>query len=119
VSGFGSFEPLDPASLKAGQHVLVYCELGGLRYETTDDGFVSRLSSRIEIRSAGGGPIRWDQELGSVQDVCRRRRRDFYVNYRVEIPESLAPGDYDLRLIQTDLIANRSTSAEIPLSITR
>ncbi len=118
VTGFGSFEPLDEKSVKAGQTVLIYCEMTGLRYEPKDDGFVSRVSSRIEIRSAGGGPIRWEHELGAGEDVCRRRRHDYYVNYRVDLPKSLAPGSYDLRLTQTDLLANRSTSAEMPLNIT-
>jgi hypothetical protein len=119
VSGFGSFESLDATSLKAGQHVLVYCELAGLRYEAADKGFVSRVSSHIEIRPAGGGPAQWDHDLGAAEDVCRRRRRDYYVNYRVELPKSLVPGSYRLRLIQNDLVAHHSTSAEIPLSITR
>jgi len=119
VSGFGSFEPLNETSVKAGQPVLIYCEMTGLRYEAKDDGFVSRVSSRIEIRSAGGGPIQWEHELGAGEDVCRRRRHDYYVNYRFYLPKSLAPGSYDLRLTQTDLVANRSTSAEIPLNITR
>jgi len=118
VTGFGSFEPLNETSVKAGQTVLIYCEMTGLRYEPKDDGFVSRVSSRIEIRPAGGGPIRWEHELGAGEDVCRRRRHDYYVNYRVELPKSLAPGSYDLRLTQTDLLANRSTSAEMPLNIT-
>ena len=117
VSGFGSFEPLNENSVKAGQPFLIYCEMTGLRYEAKDDGFVSRLSSRIEIRPAGGGPIQWEHELGAAEDVCRRRRHDYYVNYRVDLPKSLAPGSYDLRLTQTDLVANRATSAEIPLSI--
>jgi len=118
VSGFGSFEPLSQNSVKAGEPVLIYCEMTGLRYEPKDDGFVSRISSRIEIRSSGGGPIQWEHELGAGEDVCRRRRHDYYVNYRVDFPKSLAPGSYDLRLTQTDLVADRSTSAEIPLHIT-
>ncbi|MFI5461002.1 MAG: hypothetical protein ACHRXM_36805 [Isosphaerales bacterium] len=115
VSGFGSFEPLNENSVKAGQPLLIYCEMTGLRFETKDDGFVSRVSSRIEIRAAGGGPIQWEHELGAGQDVCRRRRHDYYVNYLVDLPKSLAPGSYELRLTQTDLVASRSTSSEIPL----
>jgi len=118
VSGFGSFEPLNETSVKAGQHLLIYCEMTGLRYEAKDDGYVSRISSRIEIRPAGGGPTQWDHELGAAEDVCRRRRHDYYVNYRVDLPRSLAPGSYNLRLTQTDLIANHSTAAEIPLVVT-
>jgi hypothetical protein len=118
VSGFGSFEPLNETSVKAGQSLLIYCELTGLRYHAKDAGFVSRISSRIEIKPAGGGPNQWEHELGAAEDVCRRRRHDYYVNYRVDLPRSLPPGSYSLRLTQTDLVANRSTTAEIPLIIT-
>jgi hypothetical protein len=118
VLGFGSYEPLDHSTIKAGERVLVYCELAGLEYEPRGDAFLSRLSSRIELRAAGNGPIVWEQAMGSAEDVCRKRRRDYYVNYRIELPRSLKPGSYHLRLIQTDLVAGRATSGEIPLVIT-
>jgi hypothetical protein len=118
VSGFGAFEPLSESSVKAGQPVLIYCEMTGLRYEAKVDGFVSRVSSHIEIRACGGGPIRWERDLGAGEDVCRRRRHDYYVNYLVELPETLSPGAYELRLTQTDQVANRSATAQIPLLIT-
>jgi len=117
VMGFGSFEPLNGTTLKAGQRVLIYCELAGLEYEARGAGFVSRISSRIELRPASGGPVRWEQDLGAAEDACRRRRQDYYVNYRVCLPQNLSPGSYRLRLVQTDLVAIRSTSGEIPIEI--
>jgi hypothetical protein len=118
VSGFGSFEPLDPTAVKAGQRLLIYCEMTGLEYQPRGEAFLSRLSSHIELQSDSNGSIAWEQMPGTAEDVCRRRRRDYYVNYRIELPRSLEPGSYHLRLTQTDLIANRATSAEIPLKIT-
>ena len=59
----------------------------------------------------------WEKALGDAEDVCRRRRRDYYVNYRFELPRSLGPGSYRLRLLQTDLVAGSATSTEIPLEI--
>jgi hypothetical protein len=47
VSGFGSFEPLPASALRAGQPVLIYCELTGLRYQARDTSYVSRMSSRV------------------------------------------------------------------------
>jgi hypothetical protein len=117
VLGFGSFEPLGESNVKAGQRLLVYCEVTGMQPEPKNASFVSRLSSKLEIRSAGSGAVLWARELGPAEDVCGSRRHDFYVNYRVDLPRSLAPGDYRLRLTQTDLIASRSTSTEIPLAI--
>ncbi len=117
VLGFGSFEPLDERTVKAGQRLLIYCEMTGLHYETKDTAFVSRIASRIEISAAGGGPVQWQHELGAGEDICRRRRHDYYVTYRVDLPQSIAAGSYRLRLFQTDLVANCSTSAEIPLEV--
>ncbi len=119
VLGFGSFEPLATDRVKAGQQLLVYCELAGIQYEERGDQFVSRISSRVEIKPAGGGPVLWSRELGDAQDVCRRRRRDYFVNYRVEVPKTLLPGSYSLRLLQTDLVAGSAISGEIPFEITR
>ena len=117
VHGFGSFEPLNATALKSGQRLLLYCEVTGLEYQPKEHGFLSRLSSRIEIKAADSGLLQWEQELGSAEELFGRRRRDNYVNYVIELPKSLPPGNYRLKLIQTDLVANRSTSAEIPLQI--
>jgi hypothetical protein len=117
VLGFGSFEPLDPNALKPGQVVKVYWEMTGLQYEARGDGFLTRLSCHFELRPEGGGPSVWEQSPPTAVDVCRRRRRDNYVNCRITLPRSLEPGPYRFRLIQTDLVAGRTTSAEVPLTI--
>ena len=60
----------------------------------------------------------WSRELGDAEDLCRRPRRDYYVNTVVDLPKTLGPGSYRLRLLQTDLVAGSSTSSEIPFEIT-
>jgi hypothetical protein len=117
VNGFGSFDPMRESQVKAGQRILVYCEMTGMQYEPKDASFVSRLTSKIEISSAATGAIQWTRKLGPAEDVCGSRRHDFYVNYRVDLPRTLAPGSYRLRLTQTDMIADRTTSAELPFEI--
>ena len=117
VHGFGVFEACPGSHAKVGQRIVIYCEMTGMKYEVRDASFVSRLSSKIEISAAASGEIEWARELGPAEDVCASRRRDFYVNYRVELPSSLLPGSYRLRLTQTDLVASRTTSAELPFEI--
>jgi hypothetical protein len=117
VQGFGSFEPLNEPAVKPGQRLLLYCETAGMQYESAENGFCSRLSARMEIIAAGGARVVWAQELGAGKDFCRRRRHDYYVNYGVDLPQSLAPGSYRLRLIQTDLVAGRTASAEVALEV--
>jgi hypothetical protein len=119
VLGFGAFEPLEEPKLKPGQNILIYCEPTGLRFETRGDTSVVRLSSRIELVSAGEGRKVWEQDLGVAEDQCRGRRRDCFVNYRIALPPTISPGDYRLRLFQTDLVANSSAAAELPVNLTR
>jgi hypothetical protein len=117
VVGFGSYEPLTESRVKAGQQILLYCEMTGMQYEANDASFVSRLSSKIEIGSVENSVFQWTHDFGRKEDVCASRRHDFFANYKFSIPAGLQPGAYRLRLTQTDLIANRSTAAEIPLVI--
>jgi len=117
VTGFGSFEPLAQTTVKPGQQVLLYCEMTGLRYDATDAGFISRLSARVELRATDNETVIWEQEPGIARDVCPRVRHDYYVTYRLTFPRSLPAGRHRLRVVQTDLAANRSASAEIPLNI--
>ena len=76
--------------------MIVYCELAGLRYAAEGAVFPARIRSRIEVAAEGGREPVWKHDLGTSSDVCRRRRRDFYVNYRVTVPEALPPGTYEL-----------------------
>lgn len=116
INGFGSFETVDPRTLKAGRPVLVYCELAGLRYAEEADEFVARVSTRVELIRTDAGAKVWEVQ-GEAEDRRRRRPRDFYVGTLVNIPESIEPGAYSLRLTQTDATAGASASAELAVTI--
>lgn len=117
VLGFGRTEPLASASCRPGQEVLLYCEIDGLRDEETPDGFRSRLSARVAIARASDGEAIWQSDLGEQEDVCRSHRRDFFANYRVKIPADLPAGEYEIRLAQKDLLADRETTRGLPVTV--
>ncbi|MCA1685732.1 MAG: hypothetical protein LC745_07035 [Planctomycetia bacterium] len=117
IDGFGHYEPVEAPSVRKGQPLLIYCEMVGLRYEADQDRFRSRLTSEVEILPAGGGPVLWSEALGTAEDLCRRRRRDYYVNYRIVVPAKVGPGSYTLRLSQTDVVSGRTVSAGLPFSV--
>lgn len=116
IDGFGSFETIDPQALKPGRPVLVYCELAGLRYAQEGDEFVSRVTTKIELLKADDGAKVWEIE-GEAEDRCRRRRRDSYISTLVNLPETIEPGAYSLRLTQTDETAGASASSELAVTI--
>ncbi len=119
MKDFGSFEAIDHQQVTTGRPMLVYCEMAGLEYRPRGEVFVSRLAAQIELRSGSDGPVVWEQAPGTAEDVCNRRRRDYYVSYRIELPRTLEPGPYRLRLVQTDLVGNRVASREIPITVVR
>jgi hypothetical protein len=74
------------------------------------------LAAHVEVRSAKDGKSVWKQALGTAEDLCRRRR-DYFVNYRITLPATLPPGHFELRLTQTDLVSDRSATLSIPLTV--
>ncbi len=64
ILGFGSVEPFKDSRIKAGQRILLYCEMTGMQYESKDASFVSRLSSKIEIGSVENGVFQWARRAG-------------------------------------------------------
>lgn len=118
VQGFGQYEPLDGPTVRSGQSLWVYCEMEGLKYEGANDDYRSRLSSQVEVVPAAGGAPVWSKALGTAEDHCRRRRRDYYVNYQLALPSTVAPGPYTLRLTQTDLLSGASVSSSTDFTIT-
>jgi hypothetical protein len=119
VKDFGLYEPVDPDALKPGRRIRVYWEMVGLDYEARGDAFVSRMAAHIELRSETDGSVVWEQSPPTAEYTCPRRRRDYYASALLELPRTLLPGCYRLRLIQTDLIGHRAASREIPVTIMR
>jgi hypothetical protein len=119
ITGFGSFESFADHRFEPGQRILIYCEMNGLEYEPSADSFLSRMSSHLELVAGTNGKVAWEQDLGSAEDSCRRIRRDYYVNYCIQLPPDLSPGHYRLRLIQTDLIGKQTAAADLPLEVRR
>jgi hypothetical protein len=119
VNGFGDIETLEPATRRAGQPVVLYCEMIGLTYEPAAGQFRSRLAADLELIPPGTETPAWSHSLGTVEDNCRRRRRDYYANYKFTLPENLPAGEYRLRLREKDLATERVATSETSLTIVR
>jgi hypothetical protein len=119
VEGFGDFVSLDPPVRKAGEKVVIYSEIDGLRFEQTAAGFRTRMAAQVEIIPEGGGAPVHSRQLAVAEETCRRRRRDYYIAYRLVVPENLPPGDYRLRLTERDLASDRVATREVSFAITK
>lgn len=111
VAAFGVYDELPDDSFVAGRAIqaIAYSELRNLRSErTSDHRFRTLLRTRLEVLTAGGTSV-WQHESAEIEDVCRRRRTDFFVAQRLTLPATLAAGDYVLKVYVEDKLSGRGT----------
>jgi hypothetical protein len=112
VESFGRFLPIASTTLPAGQafSALLYTEVDGFTNApapagTTETGAPSRftveLSQELALYSEMGSVV-WTARRQSLKEESRNRRRDFFTTQRVDLPASLAPGRYSLKVTLRD-----------------
>ena len=118
VERFGDIVPFESSARRAGEWVVIYCEVDGIHQEPTSNGFQTKLAGRLEVVPEAGGPgVAFP--LDTAAEVFPRRRRDYYVGYLKELPRDLAPGRYTLRITLKDVLSDRSASRGMPLTIVK
>jgi hypothetical protein len=117
INGFGKFRPFPSNSFEAGQKTLVYCEVENYtaqKNETaTGNDFRTRLKGSFAVYDANGKVVQ-QAEFPSVDDVARKRRRDFYMYMPVTIGD-LPVGDYVLHALVEDVYGKKTASLDPPL----
>jgi len=120
VSGFGQFKTFASDAFKPGQKVLVYCEVENYNSveQVADSGttFNTRLRGSYAIYDSTGHAVQ-QAEFPVVEDIARRRRRDFYMHLPITIGD-LSAGNYELHLLVEDLGGNKTASLTPPLIFT-
>lgn len=105
VDTFGWYTEFPRKEFQPRQQVILYAEVenfaaeykGGTGYETELHGsYVILDSSGQEVAS---------RALQPDKEVCRNHRRDYFLAYRMYMPEGIAPGKYRLELTVEDLKA--------------
>jgi hypothetical protein len=116
VNSYGVYKPFEKFEFTAGQEVLLYAEVDGFKAEPHSDGFRTTLSSGYVIVDSQGTTVD-TREFGVTEEVCRNRRRDYFIRYQFHLPQQLAAGTYTLRLKMTDALSQKAGEATIDFSI--
>jgi len=119
VEAFGIYEEISPNTLVAYREnrVIVYCEIENFTSQPHGDGqYRTLLANRIELFSADGTSV-WSQEEPQIEDLCRRRRSDFFLAQLITLPRRLPAGDYVLKVTVKDLLASKMNQASIQLRL--
>ena len=120
VTQFGVYDPIEPARFPAGQETptIVYCEVEHFRSEPATEGYQAKLSYEAVLYSDADHSVSViTRKPADVIDICRNRRRDFFLADRLTLPASLPVGRYLLKVTVVDQIANRVAEKTIPIVI--
>jgi hypothetical protein len=121
VDLFGVYEPFEPATFTTGHDtpVIVYCEIENfLSRLSTDARWETKLSYEAVVYQEGESPKPViTKKPAEIVDLCRNKRRDFFLADRMTIPAALTPGKYLLKVTVIDQQANRIAEKTLPIGI--
>ncbi len=116
VRSYGVVEPFKEQKFSPGQAVLLYAELENFSVEETPQGYRTTLRASYEIYDARGNRVASEQ-LPQVEDRCRNRRRDFFVSYRIQLPQRIYPGPHKLQLTIEDVQSGRLATGTVEFEV--
>ncbi len=103
VDGFGVVTKFPQYNFKQDQELLLYCELDNFVSSFKENkGYETQLQGSYEIVDGNGRRVA-DQLLPMDSHICRNQRRDYFIAYRIYMPQNIDAGRYQLKLIVEDL----------------
>jgi hypothetical protein len=118
ILAFGKNKPLPKNELHANQETLLYAEVENFASEPTPRGYHTSLTSGYRIVDADGRCVD-EHTYAPTEDDCLNRRHDFFIGYRIRMPQSLSPGFYRLLLTVEDQLTRKVGQSEVGLEITK
>jgi hypothetical protein len=116
VESFGVATKFPEYKFKPDQELLLYCELDNFLSESMKTGYETQLQGNYEIVDSNGVRTA-DQLLPMDSHVCRNRRRDYFIAYRMYMPQKAKPGNYTLKLTIEDMKGHKFGQAELDFEI--
>ncbi|MEM6798432.1 MAG: hypothetical protein AAF589_02870 [Planctomycetota bacterium] len=116
VFAYGGYKQRRTRRFQPGEEATLYLEVENFRTEETDDGYHTAIGTSYRVLDASGNRVD-SREFPTVDDYCLSRRRDFYIQYGITLPERVYPGEYQLELTLTDELGNKIGKASIDFEI--
>lgn len=119
VESYGRFTPLDTSGIRAGRvtPILIYTEYDGFRHRTSaglpapefaeangresDTEWVVEISQKVTIYGSDN-LLKLDIPEQTARDKAKRRRRDHFLVQRIDLPATLKPGSYTIKITSYD-----------------
>jgi len=106
VERYGVITKFPKNQFQADQEVLLYCEIENVAANPVRNGFETQLSGSYEIIDSQGRKVA-DQFLPMEPEICQNHRRDYFIVYKIYMPQQIVSGNYQLRLTVEDMNARK------------
>lgn len=116
VERFGVITKFPKYAFQADQEVLLYCEIENVAAEKVRNGFETQLQGSYEIIDAQNRKIA-DQLLPMEPEICQNHRRDYFIVYKIYMPQQIASGNYQLKLTIEDLKGRKFGQSQVDFQI--
>ncbi len=120
VSSFGNFEETPLYTWEAGRSrvLIAYVELDRFTSTLASDGrYRTKLTQQFDLYTDADGALVYSEPPLAVEDLCTRKRRDFFVVRYITLPGDLSLGKYNLKVTIRDDQSGSVAEATLPLTI--
>ena len=116
VDGYGVYQQREATQFQPGQQVSMYCEIENFQCISTKTGYQTLLATSYEVVDLNGQRVD-GRDFPEVEDFCQNVRRDFHMQYGIDLPTRIYPGKYELKLVVTDRHSHKIGQASVPFEI--
>jgi len=106
VERYGVITKFPKYQFQADQELLLYCEIENVAANKVKEGYESQLQGSYEIIDSQGRKVA-DQLLPMEPEICQNHRRDYFIVYKIYMPQQIVAGNYQLRLTVEDMKARK------------
>lgn len=110
VSSYGVYDKFDTYEFKPADPLLLYAEVDNFLSVSAGSGFKTSLRVSYKITDDLQRVV-VEEELPVLEEVCENRRRDFFILYRIKLPERIYEGKHKLLVSVEDTQARKFGTA--------
>ena len=116
VEGYGSITPFPRSDFRTGQEVLLYVQVHNISSQKEGNAYATELAGSYEVFDGDGVRVA-SRELPLDKQEASFYRRDYFIAYRIYLPQKVPPGEYSLALTIEDRQGKHFGHATIPFRI--
>ncbi len=119
VESYGRYTEISSYEFEPDQEVLLYVEIDHFTAKRGESGdYKTEFEAMYQLIDSSGQRVA-DHTFPKEHEVCRNRRRDYFIPFRMWFPKKIYPGEYTLQLTVEDKIGNKFGQASVDFSIQR